>query len=315
MNVEEIPAKLMEGLDSLRLGFADVRTQLLARRVLLDLRNDGLRGAVVGQAGEAIAVPLPSGTCHQGQPREIEAIGDLIGDLFLELGLAGAKLGACLPLQASRWTVVRWPQALMPENGRTELRLRAPDLGFPWPLSDVYLEVEPLPGTPARSLVVASPRQLVDSWVEVFDLAGVQLQRLLPAQACEWALLMGLGPKPAPEEELWLLEIQRSRSRLWLVADGRPVADWSLPGNRGSSGLDPQLAEALQRCRRFWRQRSDGPASQRWLVYGAEDRLEPAEADLRQMLPAGALQRWQPPGLGADPDLRLAGLKLCMGWP
>lgn len=314
MNVEEIPGKLREGLDSLRLGLADVRTQLLARRVVLELHDGGLRGAVVGRGGAAIEVPLPPGTCRQGQPQEIEAIGDLIGDLFLELGLAGAKVSACLPLQASRWKVVRWPQGLMPQNGRTELRLRAPDLGIPWPLSDVYLDMEPLAGTPARSLVVAAPRRLVDSWVEVFELAGVQLQRLLPSQACEWQVLMGLGPQPAPEEELWLLEIQRSRSRLWLVADGLPVADWSLPGNRRSNGLDPQLAEALQRCRRFWQRHSGGNPPQRWCVYGAEDRLGAAEAELQQMLPAGALQRWQPLGLGANLDLRLAGLKLCMGW-
>ena len=314
MNVEEIPGKLKEGFDSLRLGLADLRTQLLARRVVIEIHDGGLRGAVVGRKGEAIEVPLPPGTCRQGQPHEIEAIGDLIGDLFLELGLAGAKVSACLPLQASRWKVVRWPQGLMPENGRTELRLRAPDLGIPWPLSDVYLEVEPLPGTTARSLVVASPRRVVDSWVEVFELAGVQLQRLLPAQACEWGMLAGLGPQAARGEELWLLQIERTRSRLWLVADGIPVADWSLPGNRRSDGLDPQLEEELQRCRRFWRQHSGGNASQRWLVYGDEDRVAAAEADLQRLLPAGALQRWQPADLGANLDLRLSGLKLCMGW-
>ncbi len=314
MNVEEIPGKLKEGLDSLRMGVADLRTQLLAKRVVLDLHDGGLRGAVVGGKGEAIEVPLPPGTCRGGQPHETEAVGDLIGDLFLELGLAGAKVSACLPLQASRWRVVRWPQGLMPENGRTELRLRAPDLGIPWPLSDVYLEVSPLPGSTARSLVVASPRRVVDGWVEVFELAGVQLQRLLPAQACEWEVLAGLGPEAAPGEVLWLLELGRTRSRLWVVAEGKPLADWSLPGNRRSDGLDPQLQEELQRCRRFWQQHSGGQAAQRWLVYGEEDRLVAAEPELHQLLPAGALQRWQPSALGANLNLRLSGLKLCMGW-
>ncbi|MCS5706680.1 hypothetical protein NZK27_10800 [Synechococcus sp. FGCU-3] len=314
MNVEEIPDKLKEGFDALRLEFADLHTQLLAKRVVLELHDDGLRGAVVGRGGSAIEVPLPPGTCRQGQPHEIEAIGDLIGDLFLELGLAGAKVSACLPLQASRWKVVRWPEGLMPENGRIELRQRPPDLGIPWALNDVYLGVEPLLGSQARSLVVASPRALVDGWAEVFELAGLQLQRLLPAQACEWRVLAGLGPEVAEGEELWLLEIERTRSRLWLVVDGRPVADWSLPGNSLRDGLDPQLGDELQRCRRFWRQHNGGLAPQRWLAYGDEERLAAAEPDLQQLLPVGALQRWPAPSADANLDLRLSGLKLCMGW-
>lgn len=315
MNVEEIPGKLKESLDSLRLGLVDLRIQLLAKRVLLELHDGSLRGVVVGRAGEAIEVPLPPGTCHHGQPREIEAIGDLIGDLFLDLGLVGARVGACLPLQASRWKVVRWPQGLMPESGRTELRLRAPDLGIPWPLGDVYLEVQPLPGTPARSLVVAAPRRLVDSWVEVFELAGVQLQRLLPAQACEWAALARPGaPETTLAEELWLLEIERQRSRLWLVTGDGPVADWSLPGNRRADGIDPALQKELHRCRCFWQHHSGGQAPQRWLVYGDAERVVAVEPELQQQLPAGALQRWPASSPAAPSDLRLAGLRLCMGW-
>lgn len=301
MNVEEIPGKVKESADALRLGLADLRTQLLAKRVVLDIHDGGLRGAVVDARAEAIEVPLPPGTCRQGQPHEIEAIGDLIGDLFLELGLAGARVRACLPLQASRWKVVRWPQGLMPASGCTELRLRAPDLGIPWPLSDVYLAVAPLPGTPARSLVVASPRRLVDGWVEVFELAGVQLQCLLPAQACDWQMLAAMAPaSEVGDGEQWLLELERSGSRLWLVADGRPIADWALPGQRRSDGLDPRLAGALQRCRAFWQQHNGAQAPQRWWVYGTDDQVAAAELDLQQLLPAGALQRWQPAPIRAQ---------------
>ena len=309
MNLEEIPGRFKLGVDALRLGLADLRTQLLAKRVVLDIHDAGLCGAVVDGKAEAIEVPLPPGTCRLGQPHEIEAIGDLIGDLFLELGLPGAKVSACLPLQASRWKVVRWPQGLMPESGCTELRLRAPDLGIPWPLSDVYLAVAPLPGTPARSLVVASPRKLVDGWVEVFELAGVRLQRLLSAQACQWQLLAATAPATQAEER-WLLELERSRSRLWLVADGRPIADWALPGQCRSNGLDPKLADALRLFRQFWQQHNPSNAPQSWWLYGADDQVAAAEPDLQQLLPAGALQRWQPGPIRAH---ALHGLDMTAG--
>lgn len=313
MKVDDIPGELNRSLDSLLLGWAHWRTRLLARRVVLAIHDDGLRGAVLGGKGDAVEVPLPPGTCRQGQPQEIEAIGDLIGDLFLDLGLAGAKLSACLPLQSSCWRVVRWPQGLMPESGSTELRLRAPDLGIPWSLSEVYLAVEPLPGTPARSLVVASPRKVVDGWMEVFELAGLQLQRLLPAQVCEWQMLLATAAQDAKAGEQWLLELRPSRCRLWLVVDGRPIADWSLPGQPRNAGLDPTLTEELQRCCRFWLQHNGAGVAQSWWVYGSNDLVDPVEAELKQLLPAGALQRWQPPVIGANLDLRLGGLKLCMG--
>jgi len=317
MNVEEIPGRLRQGIDSLQLGLADLRTQLLARRVLLELHDGGLRGTVVGRKARPIRpidVQLPPGSCRDGQPQEIEALGDLIGDLFLDLGLAGARVSACLPPRASRWAVVRWPDGLMPEDGRSELRRQAPDLGLPWPLDAVYLELEPLPGTPARSLLVAAPRRLVDGWVEVFELAGLQLLRLLPAQACDWGLLVGHGPQPAPGGERWLLELEPGRSRLWLVVDGCPQADWPLPGNRISDGLDPQLLDALERCRRFWRQHSGAEAPQHWVVYGDGQLVAAAEPGLRQLLPAGALERWPPAATDANLGLRLSGLKLCVGW-
>ena len=316
MNVEEIPGKIRESVDAVRLGLADLRTQLLAKRVVVEIHDHGLRGVVVARQGELIEVPLPSGSCREGEPLAAEAIGDLVGDLFLELGLAGAKVSACLPLQASRWRVVRWPQDAMPENGRTELRFRLPDLGLPWSLNDAYLEVASLPGTPARSLVVAAPQRVVDGWVEVFELAGVQLQRLLPAQACEWQMLTALGPHPAgDDEEQWFLELQPERSRLWVVAGGVPWADWTLPGQRGSAGLEPQLQEALLRCRRFWQQHRGGQtAAQSWWLYGADTAIAAAEADLRHLCQPASLGLWQPAGLGTRLDLRLAGLKLCMGW-
>ncbi|MEB3307502.1 MAG: hypothetical protein VKK98_05040 [Cyanobacteriota bacterium] len=322
MNVEEIPGKLREGLDALRLGISDLRTQLLARRVLIELRDDGLRGVVLGPKGLTLELPLPQGACRDGVPLEREAIGDLIGDQFLELGLAGARVGVCLPTLASSWKVVRWPHARMPENGRAELRLRAADLGMPWPLAEIYLEVEPLPGEPPRSLVVAAPQAVVDGWAEVFELAGLQLQRLLTPQLCEWSLLTGREADLETGLEQWLLNLEAGRSRLWVVSEGVPVADWELPAQHPDRaqppdrGLDPALLAELERCRRFWEQHSSRgvPAPQQWFLYGDDRIVASAEAGLRRMLPEGSLQRWRPAAADATLGLRLSGLKLCMGW-
>ena len=224
-------------------------------------------------------------------------------------------MGACLPLAASFWKVVRWPGGQAPDDGASELRLMASDIGMPWSIPSCYLDVHPLVGSPGCSLVVASPRQFVDAWVEVFELAGIQLQRLLPAQICEWQLLQeSTGKKSGDPGEQWLLELGSLRSRLWVVEDGVPLADWSLPGQRGAEGLDAELKTQIDRRRRFWRHRRNSHKPQAWRVYGSDNCVVAVESDLRLLLGAHSLERWQPAGVGADVDLRLAGLKVNMGW-
>ena len=315
MNVEEIPGKLREGFDALRLGIRDLKTQVLSSRVLIELSDDCVRGVVLGANAPTLELPLPVGACRKGVPLEREAIGDLIGDQFLELGLAGARVGACLPKPASSWRVVRWPQARMPENGRAELRLRAPELGMPWPLAESYIEVEPLAGEPPRALVLAAPKPVVDGWAEVFDLAGLQLQRLLTPQVCEWSLLMGSDIHRQGDVEQWLLNIESAHARLWIVREGVPLADWELSGWNGKPGADRTLRLELERCRRFWKQHSGGQVRQQWLLYGEEQQLASAEPELRKLVPADCLERWTPIQANPTLGLRLSGLRLCMGWP
>lgn len=325
MKVSEISDRLRLGLDSLRIGLADFRTQLLARRAVLQIRDDGLRGLVLGRAPAPIELPLPPGSCREGVPREIDAIGDLIGDLFLERGLSGAELAACLPPLACRWKVVRWPYGVIPENGRAEVRLRAPDLGIGWSLSEVYLEAEPLPGTPARSLVAAAPQAVVDGWAEVFDLAGVRLQRLLPAQVCEWRALTNLVLTPdggaGGDEgvEHWLLDLAASHTRLWVMVAGVPLADWTFAGpRRTGAGLTPALGQWLQQCRQFWRRHQAGAAVEQWWLYGDDARITAAEPAVRDLVSPGAVQLLTPDrlleGAGTDRDLPLMGLQQEMGW-
>lgn len=315
MNVEEIPGKLRDGYVALKKGITDLYGQVKSKRLILDIHDEVLKGLVLDRDLPSLDIPLPTGACSQGLPTEVEAIGDLVGDLCLERGLIGARVGACLPLAASFWKVVRWPGGQVPDDGATELRLMASEIDMPWSLPSVYLDVQPLTGSPGCSLVVASPRQFVDGWAEVFELAGIQLQRLLPAQICEWQMLQeSTGQKSRNPGEQWLLELGSLRSRLWVVEDGVPLADWSLPGQRGAEGLDAELRTRIDRCRRFWRQRRNSLKPQAWRVYGSDNSVDAVESDLRLLLGADSLERWQPAAVGANIDLRLAGLKVNMGW-
>jgi hypothetical protein len=267
----------------------------------------------------------------------VEALGDLMGDLLLDQGLAGARISAALPLQACRWKLIQWPLEAVPDDPCEALRLIDPDLDLPCSLAEAYLDLQVLPGLPPRCLVVAAPRRVVDGWAQVFDVAGVQLERLEPAQVCEWRhVRQRLAParsNPGEDTETdhWLLELQADHCRLWLLEDGLPLADWRLPGNRSNQGLDPRLAAELERRRRFWNQQQHshpqlhnlqpdwqqpGPESatgpgrdSRWWLYGDPDLLTRLETPLAELLGRATVQRLEQPKLADGLGIRLSGLK------
>ena len=380
MNVEEIPAKLKESWSDLQMQVAGLRTRLLAPRLLVELHDGGLRGWAKGfRQQQGVELPLPPGICRRGLPREVEALGDLVGDLLLELGMAGARVTAALPLQASQWRLIRWPLEEHPDEPEEALRQLAPELDLGFPLDQAYLNLQPLPPGPGaggpggsggdgdgggrdgggggvRSLLVASPRELVDAWAEVFDIAGLELHRLLPAQICEWRALQELGlvavpgaqaldqgplqgAMQGPGQEQWLLQLEPEQQRLWLVADGVPQADWTLPPPAPTPLPPPpqsrdtapqerpaqraeQLAAELERRLRVWawhRYRqgtgSAGRAQRQWWLYGRDpELLEALLPLLAERLPAEPLAVVDQEALAGELSLRLTGLKWLSGW-
>ena len=82
-------SQFRQQLSGLGQEFRSLSRQLFAPQVLIELHDRSLRFRALGrQASETITVPLPDGVCRQGEPRQVEALGDLIGDLLLDQGLA-----------------------------------------------------------------------------------------------------------------------------------------------------------------------------------------------------------------------------------
>ena len=280
IQVGEIPALIQERL-------RQVRHQLFPQRLRLQIHDQGLSVQVLTR-GKApmpppVQVPLPAGICRQGIPQNGPALGDFIGDWLLELGLVACQVEAVLPGAVCQWRVVTWPFDDKPDDPLQALRQLQIDLGESLQLEQSYLGWQPLPPGPeaqARALLVAAPKPVVQAWQEVFAVAGVSLQRLIPAQVQQWRALQPLWGDDATSEH-WFLELGVQGSRLWLVVDGVPVADWPLPACLPGAGPDPAWAEAITRCQLFWRQQpgphrqQDPPAVQRWSWYGGPEQGGP----------------------------------------
>ena len=299
IQVGEIPALIQERL-------RQVRHQLFPQRLRLQIHDQGLSVQVLTR-GKApmpppVQVPLPAGICRQGIPQNGPALGDFIGDWLLELGLVACQVEAVLPGAVCQWRVVTWPFDDQPDDPLQALRQLQIDLGESLNLEQSYLGWQPLPSGPgaqARALLVAAPKPVVRAWQEVFAAAGLSLHRLIPAQVLQWQALQPLWGDDTPSEhcpsEHWFVALGDGRSRLWLVVDGVPVADWPLPACAPGAGLDPAWAEALTRCQLFWRQQAgpqlqqDPPAIQRWYWYGGP---ESGGSELWEQPLAALVQPW-----------------------
>jgi Tfp pilus assembly PilM family ATPase len=140
--------------------------------------------------------------------------------------------------------VLEWPFQEWPDTPIEALRTLDPDLGLPFALADAAIDLQPLPGQPLRSLLVAAPRALVEAWVAVLQLAGMPLERLLPQQVC---LREALLPHFGGAGGVVLLQPGALAHTLQLWQQGVPLYERLLPAD------DPQLADHIEEVIAFYR--------------------------------------------------------------
>ncbi len=268
-------------------------SQMFPRLALLEIRDSGLRGQVFrdddlpGPLG--LQAPLPALTCRDGMPLEKDSLADLIGDLLLNEKQLEAYVLAALPFEACHWRVLVRPFHEPPDDPIEELRRLDPTLHLPFSLADAFLDLQPLPGQPDTMLLVASPKRLVDAWIDVFRLAGVKLERLAPAQGCLLAALEKPLRSCEDTDLMAVLVPEENDCLLWLFHRSMPVFERPLP-QAGET-----LIEELQRCLAFYHRQEPALRRLRLVLAGPVDdraELEAAlgvEAEELEIAPFGSL--------------------------
>ena len=208
---------------------APLQAWLFPQRVYLELQDEAIT-AMALEGRKLIWLerqPLPAGTCVAGQPCVPDALGDLLGDWLLERGFGGARVAAVLPSQAT---------ALRLLQGDADLAVSQREaLELPWPIdTPLDLIAQPLQLAPGRSLLAAAEIALLESWIEVFALAALPLDRLEAAPLCA-----GQGA-----DAEWVLLVEPGGCALFRVEAGIPQWQWLLPPPQPTEGL----LEALIPC-------------------------------------------------------------------
>lgn len=230
-------------LATVRDTWQPLRSQWLGETVLLSVDDRLLRGMALRRG--AISTPawesqLPAQALAGGMPELVDVLGDFIGDLLLTLGLMGQAVRVALPHGAAHWRVISWPLDAWPDDPIEALRTIDPELGLPFALGDAAIDLQPLPGQPLRSLMVAAPRALVQAWTAVFEVAGAPLQRLLPQQVCLRQALLPKLEACDPRDGVLLLHPSGSGCLASLWRQGVPLYERLLDAD------DPQLPARLE---------------------------------------------------------------------
>lgn len=231
---------------------APLKAWLFPRRVLLLLEDQAITAAAI--EGKHLLwyeqVPLPTGLCASGEPMQVDSLGDLLGDLLVERGFAGARVEAVLPVTACQCRLVRWPDGRWPDDPLRVLALHESTLALQAPLSYLDLHLVPLELPQPTSLCVAVANQLLERWIEVFSQAGVSLVRLEAAQLCLCRGLLAMPALGCNAGTTVLLQLEADGAALLILEEGIPAYARSLPAAAPGEALDPALQRALQ----FWRQ-------------------------------------------------------------
>lgn len=229
-----------------------LRAWLFPRRVFLQLEDQSITAMAL--EGRRIIwlerVPLPAGLCENGEAIRTDSIADLLGDLFVERGFSGARVDAVLPPAASQMRLVQWPDAAWPNDPERTLSENEQQLALKTALQYLDLHLVDLDRDPPTSLLVTVPSSTLDRWIEVFDLAGVPLDRMESASLC---LCRGLQPllQEQPVGALSVvLQLEPQRSELLVLENDLPAYSRHLSGVENQAALRSELQDCLD----FWRQ-------------------------------------------------------------
>ncbi len=249
------------------------QSRLFPQQVLLELQDIRMLGQPLFQGqprGLCVDLPLPAKTCKAGLPIEVEALSDLIGELMLRENLMDAHVMASLPQEAVHWRVLDWPNAPDPAEAVPALRELDPDLGLPMPLSEAAIDLQPLPEAPAKLLLAATAREVVEGWIDVFDQAGLNLDRLAAPQSCRLAALRPRLAEIPPDKLVLLISAEGSYGRpMMAIRAGIPVFERVLV-EKGE-----RLIPEVERCLTFLRKEFPDTGELRLLL---EEPIEEQEA-------------------------------------
>ncbi len=201
----------------------------------------------------------PPDGCRGGVPLQREPMGELLADLLLDCDVDGAQIELLLPVGACNWRVL---------DGVTLDKLAAADFSY---LNPAVSDEIPPSQADYRSYLslsdcvveVSTPRQTLQSWIDVIELADLPLRRVTWTLSSAFRATQCLVP-PESAHVAWLVKHSESSSpRLILLRDGIPEVDRQL-------NSDMDLGNQVRQTVDAWTKLSNAFVSVSWVLTAPE---------------------------------------------
>ena len=278
---------------------------LQRQRLALAIGEASLGLLVYAAKGDAVVlenfleVPLPAGVCRDGVPQLPEALGDLVGDLLLQNGLAAPGAVALVPTPAVQMRYLQLPPGALQLELVELLAAQEHQLQLPFALAQAEWSVQRRgEGWLAAFMATSS----IDRWIQTFNAAGLDLHRLQPACLGVEPLLP--QPLSASASDSWCgnLHLAERQWQLMLWAGNAPQLLREFEPGDGLNWLIGQLQQRQLRLQQLWLTGPGAAEPQLWQSWqqrlGCEcQALDPLASPRLRLAP-----QWLPPAHSGQLD-------------
>jgi type IV pilus assembly protein PilM len=221
--------------------------ELTPERVNLVQLEQSKKGLSVGAFA---SLPLPEGSFRDGRIEDLDAIADVIRQGLEDKKIKTRRAVSAVPVGEAVIRLIRLPAELDDFELRDMVLNQEAALYLPFAREDADVDFQKLDTAidddgieRVEILLVATPKEVTDAYLNVFELAGLQLKVL---EVSSFALLRTLREQLAQfvtGEAVALVNIDCDGSEISIVLDGVPQFNRKIP--IGTSQLQSALSRAM----------------------------------------------------------------------
>ncbi|MCM1981283.1 type IV pilus assembly protein PilM [Lyngbya confervoides] len=194
--------------------------------------------------------PMPEGAMQDGQFLDYQTIAEALRALLDENGIKGTAVASAIPVGEAVIRLIRLPAELDDYELRDMVLNQEAALYLPFPREEADVDFQQL-GTEidedgierVEVLLVATPKEITNAYLEIFQLAGLDLQVL---EVSSFAMIRAIRSQLlqfVSGEAIALVNIDADGTEISIVMDGVPQFNRKIPV--GTQQMKSALSRAM----------------------------------------------------------------------
>lgn len=183
-----------------------------------------------------VSIPIPEGSFHDGRVVDVSAIAEVIRQGLDEKKIKVKQASSSIPVGEAVIRLVKLPAELDDFELRDMVLNQEAALYLPFPREEADVDYQKLGTTidedgieRVEVLLVAAPKDITDSYLNVFAQAGLQLTHLEVSSFALMRTMRNLLLQFAPGEAVAIVDMEYDGTEISIVMDGIPQFNRKVP--------------------------------------------------------------------------------------